>query len=915
MPTIAPDRLLSVGNERKSLAPHRAAPRVVDPTFAGRSAAGKVARGWGKAAAQMPGDALELAGKTASAVIHPVATVKSAWGSLMADPLAALKPVALTAGMIGLGVLFPRAMRVVGWAMTASIAVLPTIRFARAASEAELDATADLASRQVVHTGATMAAWWAGSKAVRWGLDRLRGPAEPPEAAGFSTERGAKQTHRVRKGGPDVDPDNLDFAGIRNDREAGAKMVAEVRASVKDELFAARRAETPGLTRAKFEGQLRAAAGRDLRAAYVQEVRRRVHLNVLEAHGVKGARDLAAADLAGMRRHVQDLDDAYDIADAIRGLNKGLASGLKDGKGLAIAAERHLWAERGVPAGEFAKIAGRLGPADLKRVRRFTDAWATSQSGRYLRAAAAAGGQDALAIEAALTRRLAGDMGLALPARGGPDHQTLLSLLRDLEPEGPRSARAVIQAVNEAMSRGETDYLRLNALANRAVLRQLGLSAHALGELEVGDKALRAAFPDLAPAEARAIQTRLLRDALRVLPDEPRAAAVEGLLARKATLIDFEQGLLPFLRKRIDAGLLNNRPLAAHLRGEMSTMQQANLASSLERLPASLREQLFADLKGDPARQARTALDRLASLIESTFDVKVHRSQGAFPDKGWGYDPYVKDWTLQGLVDLRNGLDRMAVGGKLPKAIRGTTFVHMDGDAPGVSMTPGLLRPAAPATPTLARPGADAYPGGTYGEAMTNARGKDIVVLYDTALRVPNADEVAGVSAGEGTVVHEVGHAIQLGGPAGKNFATRMEAEKKLVAEWSSLSKWHEADGALADGWVGDARYYKDPAVRVGARREVATAYAVTDPVEDFAEYTRFFYNDPVTAMRLSPEKFVYFNQVVEGPYSQERLAALAELTGLGKAGLARAIRDVAARTAQAPVRAVNRPGHRAVAG
>jgi hypothetical protein len=328
-----------------------------------------------------------------------------------------------------------------------------------------------------------------------------------------------------------------------------------------------------------------------------------------------------------------------------------------------------------------------------------------------------------------------------------------------------------------------------------------------------------------------------------------------------------------------------------------------------------VRAQVFADLKGDPARQVRTAVGRLATLIEAKWDVKVHREAGAFPDKGWGYEPYVKDWTVQGLVDLHNGLERMAMGGKLPKAVNGTTFVRMAGEAEGVSMTPGLLRPARPATPTFARPGDDAYPGGTFGEAMTNARGKDIVALYDTALQVPNADEVAGVAAGEGTIVHEIGHAIQLGGPGGKSWAVRAAAERKLVAEWSSLSGWHEADGALADGWAGDVRYYKDPSVRVAARREVATAYAVTDPVEDFAEFTRFFYNDAKTAMRLSPEKFVYYNDLVGKPYGEAQVAALAETTGLGKAGLAKAVKAAAARTAQAPAKAVGRPGRWAAAG
>jgi hypothetical protein len=239
----------------------------------------------------------------------------------------------------------------------------------------------------------------------------------------------------------------------------------------------------------------------------------------------------------------------------------------------------------------------------------------------------------------------------------------------------------------------------------------------------------------------------------------------------------------------------------------------------------------------------------------------------------------------------------MATNGKLPTELRGTTYVSMNGQDPapqGVGMVPWSI-PGKPGKPLLYyRPGSDAYQGGTMGYRTAKADGSDLIVLFDDAMKMANADEVAGVTLAEGTLIHESGHAIQLGGKVGTSQMARTVAEQKLVKEWSALSDWREPDGTLADGYrvvAGDPRrYYKDPAVSVGARNLVVSDYGATDSVEDFAEFTRIFYNDPAQALSVSPEKFLYMNQMYENHYSADQTAAMAQTIGLGADGLAKAL-------------------------
>jgi hypothetical protein len=191
---------------------------------------------------------------------------------------------------------------------------------------------------------------------------------------------------------------------------------------------------------------------------------------------------------------------------------------------------------------------------------------------------------------------------------------------------------------------------------------------------------------------------------------------------------------------------------------------------------------------------------------------------------------------------------------------------------------------------------------------------KDMIVLFDDAMKMPNADERTGISMAEGTLIHESGHAIQLGGRAGMTDAAARAHEKKLVSEWSALSSWKEKDGTFADGYASVAgaerRYYKDPSVQVGNRPLVVSDYGATDTVEDFAEFTRTFYNDPGTAMKISPEKFLYMNQMYGDRYAPGEVNALATALGIGPDGLQKALANLRTLLAQTkPAAPAAKPG------
>ena len=82
---------------------------------------------------------------------------------------------------------------------------------------------------------------------------------------------------------------------------------------------------------------------------------------------------------------------------------------------------------------------------------------------------------------------------------------------------------------------------------------------------------------------------------------------------------------------------------------------------------------------------------------------------------------------------------------------------------------------------------------------------------------------------------------------------------------------------------MGSFEYYYDPTVQVGKREQVATSYGASDPCEDFAEYTPFFFKAPDVAIDLSMEKFLYYNQLVGGHYSDEAVSQLAAERGFSK--------------------------------
>jgi hypothetical protein len=258
------------------------------------------------------------------------------------------------------------------------------------------------------------------------------------------------------------------------------------------------------------------------------------------------------------------------------------------------------------------------------------------------------------------------------------------------------------------------------------------------------------------------------------------------------------------------------------------------------------------------------------------------------------------------LADLYNGLSAMSKDGKLPAGLAGTAKVSfMQGGPESTSMTPVSLH-AAPEDPfePFHRPGSDAHKvgkSGFYGEASANENGHDWVVLCDDALFENNSVGIVGQTLGERTVLHEFGHAIQLGGTPDLGTEESRQAEtRKNMAEWSSLSVWTESDGKIADSKQGEHEYYYDPGVKVKNRSEISTSYGSSDPCEDFAEFVPFFFKDAETAMGLSMEKFLYTNQLMGDFYSAAQIEDVARKAGKTAADVAAAQTSMRQKVAKA---------------
>lgn len=657
--------------------------------------------------------------------------------------------------------------------------------------------------------------------------------------------------------------DNIDFAGFRNDKDLAKQVLKESRQELK-----------------KFhpEGQ---------GEAFNRDLRRVLHARYLQGHGVQVQSHLDDAEMARMRRYVQAQNTGMNVADAVRSINGALEKGEQEVGTLLLKAEAGLFQERGVKPEIFEQKLAPLGVAGLGALRDFSDSWAVAEGGRFLNQVQ---GQNLDEMRQNMTQQLLSSHGYLTP---GLDSTTALSLLRDRNSEGPRTNATLAEAINAAVAGGEKDYFKLNLAANERILGELGVTAQ---DLAVDDEALREAYPDVEPAEARAERTRVLRDLVRVLPESERAGAIEHLSEEEADLIGAEGVLHKYLGERI-------RDYSGYAAGygEMDAMQRANLLSGLSRLPEEVRARAF------DGSNAGT-LNSLEASIES-FGVKVHREAGAAPDGNESYGPFVQDWPVQGLVDLYNALNSMAKDGKLPKDLAGVTLSFMAGAPRSPSMTPVEQRGGIAEPETFGRPAASSYTqglSGFYGECGQDEKGWDGVVLYDDALYGANSDSAVGVTLAESTLIHELGHAIQLGGTPGAPKKQRELEDATRMAEWSSLSGWMEPGRVLADGRMGDFEYYYDATVQVDKRQEVATSYGASDPCEDFAEYTPFFYKDPSTAMGLSAEKFLYLNGLVGDHYSQAEIQQVAEQVGLQPAELEAARTSMREKVSLAPQQAGN---------
>lgn len=707
------------------------------------------------------------------------------------------------------------------------------------------------------------------SRAALVSVDRSLMQPEVPEADLFKSvaprRRGefASVDALVVSGNQSVDElDNLDFAGFRNDKELASKMLKEARRELKK-------------LHPEGEGE-----------AFQRDLRRVLHARYLQGHGIQVQPHLDDSELAGMRRYVQAQSNGMNVADAVRSINGALEQGEESLGQLLLEAERGLFRERGVKPEVFEKQLAPLGVEGLGALRDFADSWAVAEGGKYLNQVQ---GQNLDEMRQNMTLQLLDSDGYLTH---GLNSATALSLLRDRSSEGPPTNATMADAINEAVRSGETDYFKLSQAGNEGVLADLGVAAE---DYAVTDKALAEAYPEVKPEEARAERTRVLRDLLRVLPDSERALAVEHLSSEEADLISAESVLHKYLGERI-------RDYSGYVTGygDMDAMQRANLTSGLSRLPEDVRFQAF---HGGNAG----TLDSLQAAIEDTYGVTVHREAGVSPRDNESYAPFVKDWTVQGLVDLFNALTSMSKDGKLPEDLTGVTLSYMAGSPKSPSMTPIELRTPYAEPETFDRPGAYAYTqgeSGFFGECDQDEEGYDGVVLYDDSLYGPNGDSAVGLTQAEATLIHELGHAIQLGGTPGASKEQREREDAQRMAEWSSLSGWREPGGALADGRMGDFEYYYDPSVQVENRQQVATSYGASDPCEDFAEYTPWFFKDPGTAMSLSAEKFLYYNQLVGEHYSARQVREVAREAGLQPEELAVAAERMREKVSLAPQQA-----------
>lgn len=803
--------------------------RLVTPsnTALPQSGLGKIAHGWKETIEDIPTAIKDTLVKTGHNILHPIDYVKEQIDTIKQDPAAFFKRLAVTAGSIGISFVSPPLGAMIGAAMTASMVAVPTYQFATAKTEEQIQTVAHGAADQLVS--------YAANRAIGYGMKKA---VDAIKAQGSS---GIGVTHAKRAKEPIVRNKEIDtekFSQMRNTAD-------QVRADIRNQYAEALKKQQPNISAADLEAVLN---DKGTRKMILDETFRTLNAYSVKAMGgdINLAGQLELSDLRQVRRYAARLDSPYDMADAFKSINKAMEKGVKSGEALALGAEQSISLERGMSKNEFASMTkANLKAKDIQEVRTFSDRLATSQGGKYFKQAAKQAGRVGGVSE--MKQSIAGsvmtDMGFQ--NIDGLNTPTRVAMIQDMGMEEITSNQTYIQNANKMLKEGVNDYYSIHKGFEQTLLGQMGVSESTLKQLSQNWE------KDANPAQVNRLY-REVRNTLRVLPDDARQTAI-GMLSENQAPQEFGMKLNGLLTQQITEKV-GDKAIAQTLLGSTkSSMERANLLSTLSRLPDDVKQQVFTGLDSTQAMD-KQIVDRFQGIIEDRFNVKMNRTVGAIAGQE---DATVVDWDPHGSIQLFNGLNKVAVNNNLPDALKGTTYFRTTGDY------------------------------GTYGYQFAS-QGKDYVTITDFSLAAANTDEGLGLTSGEGTIVHESAHAMQLGGPnQGWTAKKETQLDAKTMQDWSKLSNWRESNRSLADGKTrsqfGDyLQAYKDPSFQVSQRGTVMSDYGATDPAEDFAEFARYFYSEPATALKTSPEKYLFLNNFVGGKYSGQQAMAHAQMAGLG---------------------------------
>ncbi|MGE5708181.1 MAG: hypothetical protein ACM3YO_07595, partial [Bacteroidota bacterium] len=687
------------GIQNTSLTPVSPAPQKTATPLTDKGALEKVGEGWVETVQELPRAAKDLLVKTGNAILHPIDFVQGKIEEIKNDPVSFFKKLALQAGTIGLAFISPPLGAMVGAAMTASMVVIPTVRFATAKTEEEIKATAHGAADQLVSYAANRAVGYGMKKAV----DAIK--AHGQEQIGEIHARQAKGVVHQRG----VNPENV--ARLRQTAE-------QVKADVRNQYAAALKQKQPGITEADLEAILNQ---KDVRKMILNETFGIMNAYALKSSGVdlNLATQLELPELRSTRRYMGRIDNDYDLSDAAKAINQGLKKGVRDAASLTLGSEEALALTRGLGKDDFASFTkAGLDSKDIQDVRSFSDRLATSQGGKYLQYASRQA--DRLKEVPALKHAVAGEILKDIGFKGTENLNTptRVGLIQDLGMEEVNSAELYVQTANKLLKEGNTDYYAIHRAFEENMLAKMGVPQATLKKLADGWQ------QDMQDNPSQAVGAyKELRDFLRVLPQDVRGQAI-SIMNEGLSQGEFGLKLKGLLDGKIQASI-GDKDLARSIIGSLKDdSEKANLVSTLSRLPEDVKKQVFTGL--DPkADLSAQVVDRFQNLIEDRFQVKVNRTVGLVAGQA---DGTVIDWDPHGVIQLYNGLEKVSVGGKLPDALKGTTYFRTSGDY------------------------------GTYGYQFAMG-GKDFVTITDFSLQAHNTDEAMGLTSGEGTIVHESGHA------------------------------------------------------------------------------------------------------------------------------------------------------------